>query len=92
MNNSINQTLNGSVDSSKKKKFLSPFQVKMLKLSIIIVLFISIAFLNLFAALTFAAVTFCLKCAIFCKELSDFDCNFTLDNDDMKEINAQLWK
>lgn len=91
MNTSLNQMLNVSIDSRKDGTLQIQFQSSLLKVICSVCLFLAISNINLKFAIALLTLALVLRGVIFIKDLLSMDFNFTLDNDDLKEINEQMW-
>ena len=67
-------------------------QKRIIKILFFIALFSTIAFLNIKIALAVTFAALIIRGIVFIKEIAALDFNFTLNKEDLAEIEEQMWR
>lgn len=81
-----------SLDTTQEGILSSNIQKRILKILCFVALFSIVAYFNFKMAIAISIAAFIIRVIVFVKEVSVLDFNFTLDNDDLAEIEEQMWR
>ena len=81
-----------SLDTTQEGILSINIQKQILKILCFVALFSFLAYFNFKLAIAISFAALIIRVIVFVKEISDLDLNFTLDNDDLAEIDEQMWR
>ena len=92
MKNTYGQLKSISLETTQEGILSIKIQKRVLKILCFVALFSFLAYFNFKMAIAISIAALIIRVIVFVKEVSDLDLNFTLDNDNLAEINEQMWR